>query len=308
MRWKGDAAEYANRHLESYDVSFEDLRSIAEPLQDGEMLLLVGSIAEGLANRDSDVDLLLLGSFRNVEAGVTTIGTNCQVVGALGQPQGFDAQITIWSPETVESVRQRFGRFVEIWQHKLECASSGQDLDITPWVFPWLSPIEQLFLHRIRGGIPLTDRSVISRLRASLQLEMLPLHAFVTGVHACYGFVEDAIAQAEQPEGDRETAQTMVSLAADGLAAGLLGAVGEKHPYPKWRPKLLRRHRGILGDDLIEEVLEHLFPDRSDDPLTTARQFYAFTERALNQVTAQMEGLGPLAAAYVKRLRLRTWV
>ena len=298
--------DFVTDHLAGYGVDLDDLRRIAEPLETDDLLLLTGSVVEGLANADSDVDLLLVGAHRTPEGGVTTTGTSCQVIGALGQPQGFDAQITIWTRQAVADFAGRFRAFADAWRGKLALQERGGDPRSTPWAFSWFSPIERLFLHRLRNGIPLHNQTGITALRSRMALNYLPLQSFVTAVHACYGFVEDSIAQAEQPNGDPDTALAMLHLAAEALAEALLAAEGETHPYPKWRAKLLKRHTAEIGQGVVDQVLAAYLPSRGSDPIHAARGLYALMDQLIPPAAARVEGLGPLAQIYVEQLRLRT--
>jgi hypothetical protein len=306
MRKPSDQAsqEFATRHLEKFGVGMSDLLPLVGELEGAEAVLLTGSVAEGLANPDSDIDLMVIGQPLEARDGVTTTGRNCQVVNALGQPCGFDIQITVFTPETACTVLDRFAEFVRTWDQKLAAFVGGGDVDATPWAFPWFAPTERLFLHRLRTGIPLAGSETVSRLRSDGGLERLPLQTFFTAVHACYGFLEDAIAQADQPDGDHDTACVMLTLAADATAEFLLAGAGETHPYAKWRPKLLRRHREEIGPD-SDTVLDFLLAGRDGNPGQRALDMYRFAGEAVERTGAKLGATGTLARIYVRRLRLR---
>src|SRR5262245_35634471 len=92
-------AEYLDHH----GLTLDGVPRLVRPLRDGEALLLVGSVGEGLANPASDLDLLLLDrtSAAHRVAARPTEGGTCEASGeadalqvhsdtVLRTPPGFD--------------------------------------------------------------------------------------------------------------------------------------------------------------------------------------------------------------------------
>jgi hypothetical protein len=93
---------------------------------------------------------------------------------------------------------------------------------------------------------------------------------------------EDAIAQVRY--GDNLTALGMLRIMMDHLASAMLASVGETHPYPKWRVRLLNWYKGDLGDETVEKVIRYLFPDPKSDASETVREALEFADAAISEI------------------------
>ncbi|WP_033442245.1 methyltransferase [Saccharothrix sp. NRRL B-16314] len=183
-------------------------------LRPGDLVLAVGSVAEGLANDKSDLDLLLV-------AGDDVGHAETELCWAVGRSM---VDLRILHPATVEALTGK----LRDWARR-------------PWSLVELAPFsddERLLLHRLREGLvvhPLEpvaqpwrpDRSELARLKLQVaRHQARTIQVDLVGYRA---------------EGDYAT---FVLAAQDLLGHGVDGLLAGHHltnPNPKWRSRLLAR-------------------------------------------------------------------
>lgn len=213
-----DLETFLQLHEAGFDMLVEGARSAAR-LEEGDRLIAVGSLAEGLGNRKSDLDLLLI------------------VAGDLHSDASPDEVRSFAAGRAVVDLRIVPAEFAEALEFRLATWALGEwDLKVAAD----FSPSELLLLHRLQAGWQLwpaaghelgpqadpgTDR--IARLK---------LHV---ARHMARTIQVDLAGYRE--EGDARSmvfcAQDLLGHAVDGLLAGFRLT----NPTPKWRSRLLER-------------------------------------------------------------------
>ncbi|MDR7116636.1 nucleotidyltransferase domain-containing protein [Caulobacter sp. BE254] len=212
-----DLDEFLRLNGADVDLVLAGARTIVE-LGPDDRLIAVGSLAEGLGNRKSDVDLLLLTS-RIEHRGASPDEVRSFTAGR----SLVDLRVV---PEAAETgLRERLAAWAEAGWNLMVAAD--------------FTPSEMLLLHRLGAGRRLWPAGASSRSGDEVlttQVGRLKLHI---ARHMARTIQVDMAGYRE--EGDAAllvyAAQDLLGHAADGLLAGS----GFTNPTPKWRSRLLDR-------------------------------------------------------------------
>ena len=225
------------------DMLVEGARTVA-PLQAGDRLIAVGSLAEGLGNRKSDVDLLLL-----------TPRPEC----AAASPDEVRSFVAGWCVVDLRIIPAALADALR--QRLRDWARGGWTLTVAAD----FTGSELLLLHRLGAGQPLWpagDGDEDGDAARLADVARLKLHV---ARHMARTLQVDMAGYREA--GDFRSlvysAQDLLGHAVDGL----LAAFGLTNPTPKWRSRLLERlppdwesrllvrRSGLRPDDLVWRLL-----------------------------------------------------
>ena len=243
--------EYVTEFLSRWNLRPEDLLTHIRPLRPSETVLLVGSIADGLANELSDIDLLSIGDGELTDDFIQRDATSDE--SAVRLPSGQEINFEYWHTDKIKQLRERMIPNFELMQ---DAEPKGS--------FTKLTDGEVRLLHRLRTGIVLANEDVASYWREQMKLDLLPVYMLLHGIAMHFTYREDAIAQI-QYEGDTLSAMAMLRLAAEYISFSMVASAGETLPARKWLPRLLRRNQGVLGEHRVNELLSYLFPNPQAD-------------------------------------------
>lgn len=264
--------------LGDWGVSLETLTAQVRPLAPTETLLLVGSIPDGLANALSDIDLLLIGD-QPLRGGLVVNETDYQEsVGQLAN--GKEIHVESWRRADVYALAGRLASLAALMQDPTGVESVER-----------FSDSERRLLHRLHTGVVLAGESAAAEIRRRVPFAAFPAYLVLYFLNEHYTLREDAIAQVR--EGDAVSALWMLRQAMELMAGAVLASLGETNSYPKWRPRLLERHRPELGDAVVERLLDLLFPRREVPALDLARGAIAFADELLAAIAARQPQLVP---------------
>lgn len=269
-----------------------ELESLADGLDAGEdtAVLLVGSIPEGLANPDSDIDLLVLGDYtprgdivfeeRQYADSVTRTGS------------GHDLNVQAWSSEQLEDIAARVGGILDTMRHP----EGAERVHL-------ISPYELNLLHRIRVGVPIGPEAPVERWRATLATDQLPACSALTQLGYYGAAREDVFAQLE--EGEDASALWMLMVALEHLASAVLASVGETNAGRKWLIRLLQRHRDTIGALHAEQLQEYLLGHAAGSAQEIVRDATELSDRLILEAVGRVPELAPALAELQKRIQLR---
>lgn len=255
--------------------------SIAEMvgLEDDDILLAVGSLAEGMGSRKSDLDILLITS-----RPASALPARDEVIWALGK---CVVDVRIFPDSVIESLIHR----LDDWSRQPWDVS-----DTAKFTFD-----ERLLLHRLRHGqllrSPSATRSDAACRPSDAALARLKLQV---ARHAGRTIQIDLVGYEET--GDYRTlvfaAQKLLGHAIDALLAGY----GRTNPLSKWRNRtldqlpsewereLLGRPTGLSAADLLWHVQRTPeYPDRVSS-LAYARRIAAFSRAAFLWAECRVSG------------------
>ena len=250
----------ARTFLGEWGIELENLAGLIRPLEPGECLLLAGSVAEGLANSDSDVDLLLIGGpsglpglmLRDATVEITT----------LKHGSGAEISVEVYSPAHVAELARKVSRLIG----SIEDPATMEMLDLVDEV------ADRKLLHRVRTGIPLAGEAEVLLWRERLRVERLP--EIMAGMRLIQHFAarEDAISHVV--EGDIESACWIFTRSVAEMAGALLASVDETQYADRWLIRLLRRHEQQIGPELADRLISlMLVPVRTHRGIAEAMGF-----------------------------------
>lgn len=222
-------------------ISFADLATYARPLDDHECLLLVGSIAEGLGNADSDVDLMLIGARGRTDT-VRISQTQCDAETVL-PTELAEISIETFEPEQLLQLAPI-----------MTAAAAAFDAPEDATDLPVLNNQEEAkLLHRLANGIPLVNSDVVDEWRHRLRLDAFrEIFALSSSIKH---FADRENGLSHVLEGDFDTASVCFRESASEAAAVLLAAVGQTQPSTRWRLRVLQRHRDELGHEHVDALI-----------------------------------------------------
>jgi hypothetical protein len=233
----------ATAYLEPRDLSIARIGSCIEEVRPWEALIFGGSIPEGLANADSDIDLMLLGATRPRDGQVVLEG---------------DAEVA-WeracAPLKIQLESVKFSHLESLATRMEETAQALEDPARVPRLHSF--PLADLrIMHRVRTGIPVRNPEVAASWRERLHVELLPTYLLVLMIVQHFSLREDAIGEAR--EGRRESSLWLMRESVSRAAGALLASVGESHSYDKWRVRLLQLHEPRLGAKPVRTLINYL--------------------------------------------------
>ncbi len=273
--------------LANWNLNLEDLTSCVRPLAPTETLLLVGSIAEGLSDALSDIDLIVIGD-KSLGHDLIVRSYECEE-SATRLPSGQEVNFEYWNTSDLEKFAERLNYSFDILSNPTKMSKLFK-----------FSDRECVFLHRLRTGVVLANIDVAEQWRQRLRLEILPDYLVVQNLGHHYGYREDAIARAHV--GDRRAALYVLRIAMDNLAAAMLASIEITNSYPKWRTRLLELNQEELGKQEVQTLLGYLFPDINADPSETINEAVNFADTAIAEVIGRRPHLIPALLEFEEQI------
>ena len=276
----GARPEEAESALARWGLTLEDVRAFIPRCADDETLMLVGSVAAGLASGSSDIDLLMIADRSDVHEGLVLREADFDA-SVLRHPDGYRLNVEVWGAEHMEDVERRF--------------ASAIGCLLEPRVIHDLHVMrtdEVMVMHRLRTGIVLANPTVAERWRTRLRLEGLPTYVMLVAAWYCFAHTADVGGELEA--GEVDSAVWMMQTCIDQLAAALLASVGETNPSQRWRVRLLRRHRAELGPKTVDSLIRYLFLQPAtgvEAEIEDALRFARARLRLLLQGSPELEAL-----------------
>jgi hypothetical protein len=275
------------QYFACHGIAIDAIRGYLRPLGHDEMLLLVGSVAEGLASPESDLDLLLVTDDANVGS-----GNACEAI-LRSMPVGFDLNIEVVGHRRVEALGAEFLRSLEIAKSAFPGA---------PRALPFLGGDELRLLHRLRTGIPLSaPEGAIDALRERHALHALPDLCLLQHA-ACHLRLRADARQSAFEVADPFTPLLMSQLAMQHLIGAVLASIGESNVNPKWFLRLLRDHRRALQAYDPERLARLALPGTAGDVRAAVESMLSCSSLTLARLAEDAERGGSPAAGMLAAL------
>lgn len=273
-----NSSQRASELLAQWNIRLEDLKTYIRPLEPSETLLLVGSVADGLANPYSDIDLLMIGDGKLEQGFIQTETEFNEATERL--PGGQEINPQYWQTSTLELLRERLNSTFDMIQSPIQSEKLNR-----------LTDTEIRVLHRIRTCIVLANPEIASEWQSSLRVSELPDYRLLHEIGKHFVYREDAIAQVLY--GEPLLALSMLRFSTESLVNAALASVGETNPDPKWQIRLLMRNKEIIGEERINEVLRFLFPSSQGDPKELINDGLPFFDLMINETLARRPNVIP---------------
>lgn len=286
--------QFARDFLASRNLNLDTMhRVLGRPLGEAEALLLTGSVSDGHANAESDIDLILIG-------GPLTAGVQFNRAGVPGAmlrdcATGVECDVTVLSHALVDDLGRRFRAAIDaLLDHDAERSSAS--------TFYAFSDEEQDLLHRLSTGIIVGNPHVIERWRSATQLDQLPTYLLTLGLFAYFSLRQDVKGQIAEGHGDN--ALHMLQIAVDRLSGAVLAAAGITIPTRKWRIRLLRKHEQTIGPELVAALTKHFFPAFGADAAAFGESLAEVAQSALTWMFGRRPELVEPLSKLVQRYQL----
>lgn len=233
--------DHVTAQLTARGLALDSLAAFARPLDADECLLLVGSVAEGLANADSDVDLMLIGS--RTPGRSFAIDRGACAIETIHVSEATEISIETFEPSYLRHLEPAMAQA----EQALADPGSANGVSLITSI-PHLE-----ILHRIATGIPLGNGDVVEGWRERLHLDVFSEVLALGASTDHFANREDGISHVL--EGDYQTATLCFRLAASDLAATLLATVGCTVASRRWQFRLLRRHEDEIGSRQVAALI-----------------------------------------------------
>lgn len=256
-----------------HNISLLQLAAAAQQ-NSSDPVLLVGSVAEGLATSVSDVDLLVVGARPASGDLVFQEDEVEQTVYRLSG--GLEVNVEYRGAEELRTLAG---------QLEMTFSVTADDSDLKVKTF---SRSDLQLMHRVRTGHVVVGEAAHWKKRFARLSEYLLVYQLIQHFMSR----EDAIGQIM--EGDRTSALLMTEFAMRHLGGALLASVGETNASRKWQPKLLRRHQQALGSENVETLLCFQFAELNADAKLHGERAFRFADAVIDQFRREQPHLGRL--------------
>jgi hypothetical protein len=257
--------------LAQWKITCDSLVEFVRPLLPTETLVLVGSVADGLANPLSDIDLVLIGE-KGLNQGLILREAECEA--GVRQLQGHEVHVECWRYLDLRCIGDKIRR-------TLAEARRSPIIDDSQR----LSKIQLRLIHRLRNGIILANPQNEESWSQCLELSEGPEYLVRHWLNEFYSLRSDALGQLRH--GDAATASYTLRLTMSALAGAWLGSWGITNTYAKWRPLLLQRNCELLGADKTNRLLQYLFVTVSDSDRSTGDEALCFADSVIDAIGAR---------------------
>lgn len=211
------------------------------------VLFVAGSVVDGLANRNSDLDVYVVGDDGATVVGADTTVRKGEKSGTIGELDGREVSLSVLEPSGLAELARSF-------QECLAALSDGSG------IVQLESQNDLKVLHRVRTGIPLRGAERLAELRASTGTDRLAeYHVNVQAVAAVNRLTD---VEGELAEGNDASACWMFREAVAHVSRLVLALDGETNPAPKWLVRLLERGG---PDPRVRSRLAQLLTEHEDD-------------------------------------------
>jgi hypothetical protein len=240
------------------------------PDDSGTVLFFSGSIVAGHANPWSDIDLFAItdrGPTSENQGHATTNSVATHIIG------GRRVDYEFWRPASVEWISKR------LMAHRL---GSGESIAGASFL-----QIEEIFMHRLRIGIPLVNPDGFAELKAMFDFDLLAAFQTEEAIRHLDAEMEDLIGMRKGD--DRDTALWVARQVVDVSLEAYIHSRGITDPVQKWKIKYLEafeddeRHRRLREDywRLMYPADAASLRDGSDDWQRYAEQVIEFSNRVV---------------------------
>ncbi|MET8127526.1 hypothetical protein ABZV67_28780 [Streptomyces sp. NPDC005065] len=248
---------------------------------DKELLFLAGSTTDGLANRNSDLDLYVIGASRI--SGSETAARKGERTATVAYHEGREVNVAVLDPAALDALRDAF---------RASVASLSEEKGIAQLV----DEDNLKLLHRIRTGRALRRPDLLNALREEHGTGHLARYLLNASAIAAVNRLTDVTG--ELADGHHDSAVWMYREALMHAGQCALAAAGVTVPSTKWLMRLLQREAERQdGTGCAAHVARHLLTPPSD-PVAAMRETRA-------ELALVIDAAGDLAGPYVRTVARR---
>jgi predicted nucleotidyltransferase len=246
-----------------------------------ELLFLAGSTTDGLANRNSDLDLYVVGDFR--VTGSETAARQGERTATVAYHEGREVNVAVLDPAALGRLRDAF--------HASVAGLSGEK-----GIAQLVDEDNLKILHRVRTGHALRRPDRLQELRDELGTGDLPAYVLNVAAVAAVNRLTDV--SGELADGHADSAAWMYREALVHTGQCALAAAGVTVPSVKWLVRLLQceaaRHDGA---GCAAHVARRLLAPPTDTAVAV--------EETRRELAAVIDAAGGQAGPYVRTVARR---
>jgi hypothetical protein len=269
------ALEYSKNFLKRKGIQFDELHNFVPGIEPEDVLILIGSVPDGLANSLSDVDILHIGSHNSAADLVLHEGDCARIIKRVSSD--LEINVEFWSRESICGLSEKLDQIGETLSRPNEI----KDIVV-------LDEEQIRIIHYILNGAPIFGNINIIR------------SMFKEQYFAC---LEDCLGQII--DSDTDTAALCLRYATEYLISSELASLHQSSPYGKWRIRLLKRCDEMIDEDLINNYLRFLFPQLQMEVHDIENAISFFGER-IGEILKRRNSIVPAVAALGARMQFVT--
>lgn len=238
--------DLANERLSKFDLSVEDLLEESPELDQDGVIMLIGSVSDGLATPLSDIDLLVVGKRRPDGDLVLRESDRERAIRILDS--GQEINIEYWGKERLKTISEKFANSA----FAINNPESTDEIVV-------FDDQELRIIHYLIHGLMLSGKRRVFEDVFDNDSFMDYLVMFCMTRYLA--LAEDSVGQAM--ENDFECASLHLRMAIEFLIGAEIASLGHTHPHLRWRLKLLRQCQPEIGEDVYQEYLSYWFGEPS---------------------------------------------
>lgn len=231
----------ANKLLSKFNLTVDDLFKEAQDIGENDVLMLIGSVADGLGTPLSDIDMMLVGERRPDKDLVLRESDRERVIRRI--ESGHEINIEYWDWDRLKIIANKFSKSV----FAINNPAAIDEIIV-------FDDQELRIIHYFINGILLSGKSRI--FEDIFEKESLMDYLVMYFMTRYLALAEDSIGQVM--EDDLECASFHLRMAIEFLIGAEISSLGYTHPHLRWRLKLLRKCKGEIGDEVFEEYMSFL--------------------------------------------------
>lgn len=278
----------ANDLLAKFGLTVDDLLAEVSGIGKDDVLMLIGSVSDGLATSLSDIDMLVAGERRPDGDLVLWESGRQRAIRRLGS--GHEINVEYWDWERLKAIAGKFS----------DSAYAINNPSLTDDVIVF-DEEEVRIIHYILNGVVLSGDKLIfdDIFDKDVFLDYLVMFCITKYLATA----EDSIGQIM--ESDVECASFDLRRAFEYLIGAELASIGYTNPAPRWRMKLLRKAKAEIGEDVYRRYMSYLFcgPDKSRQDIEEA---LSFAQNRLGAIFMRRPKVFAAAGALGERMKFVT--
>ena len=278
------SSAHLNSFLASNGIELREVIAQIGAIDDAATAIVGGSVTDGFANGESDLDVMIIGGADKVldQRGVMVHETDHQhATWRLNRDR--DIQVVVYSAEKISNFAKRIAPSLS--------GAGGDQLY-------YCNVSELKLLHRLWSGLPVVNSHVADELVARMRLEKLPRYLLLQKMMNYLALREDVVGQLE--EGHSADAVWMLSLMMTELVCALNAALGETNMNGKWQWRLLSFHRDELGAEFMDELWTHRFSNGGSLQAVAIEGSLDFAEKVARKIYSLRPTIVPVLRALQK--------
>jgi len=250
--------DLANEYFSKFNLTVADLLKESPELGSDGVIMLIGSVSDGLATPLSDIDLLVVGERRPDSDLVLRESNRERAIRVLDS--GQEINIEYWEKDRLRSIAEKFAKSV--------FAINNPALTDEIVVF---DDHELRIIHYLINGIILSGSKRVfdDIFKTDDFIDYLVMFCATRFLATA----EDSIGQTM--ENDFVCASHHLRMAIEFVVGAEIASLGHTLSHPRWRLKLLRKSQPEIGEDVYNEYLSYLFakPSTSKEDIEKGLQF-----------------------------------